>query len=537
MKKYNVTLLDRAIAALDPAAGVRRMAARATFEALGGGYYNGVGRRGMRSLMGWRRATGNANADIIPDLADLRFDTRALGRNAPIAAGAIDRTVTNVVGPGLMLQPQIDRKILGLDDEQADEWERDAEREFKLWADSPDADATGAMEFSGLQALAFRQVLESGDCFVIRRAIERPGNPYSLALQFIEADQCATPAAGVEGRSQADGSRIVGGVEINETGEAVAYHFRKEHPGQISEGGRAFERIEKRGATSRRVIVNHLFERRRIGQARGVPMLAPVINALKQLSDYSEAELSAAVIGAMIAVVYKSKGGEGLPPSNPAEDTGSREGDRDYKIASGSVFEIDHDDDVEVPSLGRPNANFDPFFVAIVRQIGAGLEIPFEVLILHFTASYSASRAAIEMAWLMFRRRRQWLARNLCRWVYDDFLNEAVSMGRLQAPGFLTDPIMRQAWSGAVWIGPSRISLDPQRENNADSIAEDRGWKTSAEITAEKTGGDWERKHEQRRKEKKWRIRDGLEPPAAVAGAAPDPNADQPEDETKGKPS
>ena len=42
------------------------------------------------------------------------------------------------------------------------------------WAESAKCDATRVQSFYGLQDLAFRAVLESGDCFVLRRAIARP---------------------------------------------------------------------------------------------------------------------------------------------------------------------------------------------------------------------------------------------------------------------------------------------------------------------------------------------------------------------------
>lgn len=44
---------------------------------------------------------------------------------------------------------------------------------------------------------------------------------------------------------------------------------------------------------------------------------------------------------------------------------------------------------------GRPNPNFDPFVIAVLKQIGAALEIPYEILIMAFSSNYSASRAAI----------------------------------------------------------------------------------------------------------------------------------------------
>lgn len=45
--------------------------------------------------------------------------------------------------------------------------------------------------------------------------------------------------------------------------------------------------------------------RERAGQRRGVPMLAPVLEALKQLGHYTDAEITAAVLSAMFTVFVK----------------------------------------------------------------------------------------------------------------------------------------------------------------------------------------------------------------------------------------
>lgn len=91
---------------------------------------------------------------------------------------------------------------------------------------------------------------------------------------------------------------------------------------------------------------------------------------------------------------------------------------------------------------GRPNAAFDPFVMAILRQIGVALEIPFELLVKHFTASYSAARAALLEAWKFFYTQRKWLADNFCQPVYEAWLTEAVLSGRVSAPGFFDDPLV-----------------------------------------------------------------------------------------------
>src|SRR5690606_18975305 len=116
---------------------------------------------------------------------------------------------------------------------------------------------------------------------------------------------------------------------------------------------------------------------------------------------------------------------------------------------------------------------------------------PYEVLVSHFEASYSASRAALETAWQAFSGRRTWVARNFCQPTYEWFLAECVARGILKAPGFFDDPIRRAAWCGALWIGPARISLDPTKDAEAAKVWMNLGVKTLEEVTTETTGGDW----------------------------------------------
>ncbi len=98
-------------------------------------------------------------------------------RNAPVALGALNTTVSHVVGTGLTYTPAIDAEFLGLDDEQAEEWQDDIKRRFKAWADSTDCDAARQLDFYGIQELAFRSFLESGDVFALTPRIARAGRP------------------------------------------------------------------------------------------------------------------------------------------------------------------------------------------------------------------------------------------------------------------------------------------------------------------------------------------------------------------------
>jgi capsid protein len=182
---------------------------------------------------------------------------------------------------------------------------------------------------------------------------------------------------------------------------------------------------------------------------------------------------------------------------------------------------------------GRPNAQFDPFVQAIIMQIGMALEIPYEVLAMRFNASYSASRAALLAAWRLFRRRRDWLASRMCQPVYELFLEEAILMGRIAAPGFFADPIIRAAWCKAQWVGDGPGSIDPEKEVTAAKLRVDLGISTLAAESIAYDGQPWDVKHKQRVREHEDRVEGDLEvspnlqSQAALETAAGEPPEDQ----------
>ena len=138
---------------------------------------------------------------------------------------------------------------------------------------------------------------------------------------------------------------------------------------------------------------------------------------------------------------------------------------------------------------------------AICQQIGAALEIPYELLVKRFTSSYTASRGALEEAWKMFRMYRTWLATDFCQPIYEEWLSEAVAKGRISAPGFFSDPLRRKAYCRAQWNGPARGLLNPVQEVNAAATRVENGFSTRSNETMEMAGGDFFTNCEQLRQE------------------------------------
>lgn len=513
-------IVDRVIEYLAPVHAARRMQARQTMAVAGGGYRGGAVDR--RSIRKWRPNGGSADADTIPDLPDLRARSRDLARNNMIGGGAIATVTTNVVGDGLELHPAIDRRVLGLDEDAATEWEATARREFALFCKS--SDFTGVQCFAEQQELAFRSVLESGDVLALRRYRDADPTPYKTRIQIIEADRVSNP------HRRADTDSLVDGVQLGGDGRHLGYWVSDKHPGALWQKANRWRYVPARYVDGRPIAL-HLLDRRRPDQTRGVPYLAPVIEALKQLGDYTDAEVAAAVISAMFTVFIKNTPDPESTPLAPVEKPTS--GANEVELGRGAIVPLADGEEPVFASPTRPNAGFDKFTVSFLTQVGVALELPLELLIKHFTASYSASRAALEMAWSFFRKKRNWLASRFCQPAYEMFLDEAVMSGRIKAPGYFdeTRPEIRAAYAQAEWIGPARPYLDPLKEAKADQTDIDTGVKTREEVIAERTGGSFDRKHAQLVKEETARKRDGLGQQQRAAPPPPDPADEDPDKE------
>jgi lambda family phage portal protein len=513
-KQLKQSIIERAIAQISPQWALKRHQARTAMALTGG--YSGAGYHERMTY--WQPGTGDSDWDTIRDLKELRARSRDLVRNSPIASGAIETQVTHVVGSGLSLQSKIDAERLGMEDEEASEWQSNTERLFTMWAESEFADAFDQQNFYELQDLAFRSRLESGDSFVVLAGVNRPDWPFTIALQIIEADRISNP------NLAGDTEQMTAGIEKNASGQPIAVHIADRHPGRgIPTSKMKWQRIAIYGNSGRRNVI-HLMRKLRPGQTRGVPELAPIIEQLKQLSRYSEAEVDAAVNSAVFALFAK------MDPdtfTDVFDDTAQQavldSAKRwDGTIKSGAVVNLLPGESIENPVQNRPNPNFDPFVSAVMRQIGIGLNIPYEVLSKHFQSSYSAARAALLDAWRTFRVRREWLAAKLCQPVYEEWLADAVATGLVAAPGFFADPMIRKAWSGAKWNGDGPGSIDPEKEARAARERMDIGLTTLAEEIVGYDGGDWETKHRQQVEEKEARIEGGLIAPVTMTspGAA-----------------
>ncbi|MGE7113239.1 phage portal protein [Lysinibacillus sp. NPDC047702] len=506
-----MNFLEKAIQIISPKIALSRSIARQKTDLINSMGSSGYGNHGAstkkKSLAGWLASGGSAIEDIEHNIPALRKRSRDLFMGAPIATGALKSTVTNVVGSGLKLNAQIDYEYLGMTPEEADAWETNTEREFEFWASSKDCDVTRMNNFYELQQLAFLSELQSGDVFALLPLVKRVTTPYELTVQLVEADRVCNSSI----NAMSLDNKIVNGVEIDSKGEVIAYHIANYHPDSAMAVHNKWQRVEKFGVKTGRLNVLHLMEMERPEQRRGVPVLASVFEPLKQLNRYSEAELMASVISGMFTVFVTTEAPQGGDFGGiSAGDEIDPDDDTTVELGNGLVNYLNEGEKVETTNPGRPNTAFDGFVTSICRQIGVALEVPYEVLMKHFTSSYSASRGALLEAWKMYKRRRDWLANDFCQPIYEEFLAEAIAKGRIHAPGFFDDPIIRKAYVKAEWNGPTQGQLDPKKEVEAAELRVQGGFSTRTKETIELTGGDFFGNHNLRVIEEKLRREAGL---------------------------
>ena len=489
-----VTLVDQIVNYFNPVAGSARYHARIRLAMSGG--YTGADKRRRANRLG-SKAEMSADSAILPDLPTLREESQHLHRNNAIAAGALKTNVTKVVGTGLNVKSQIDRALLGLDDDQANAWEQAAEREYRLATETREIDSERHLSFKLYQGLSFLKTLEDGDVLINLPRFRRPGSPYTLKLQMIEAARLTNPDF------RQDSTETAGGITKDKSGAPDKYHVLNSHPGNARMAFLSASKDKYEWSTLTAFdsdgspLVLHLFDKTRPGQSRGVPYLSPVVELIKQLGRYTDAEVMAAVVSGMLTVFVTNE--TGMPDFNPAPTEQNPDGDPSKQVDTtglelgyGNVVGLMPGEKVESPTPGRPNTAFDGFMMSILRQIGVALELPFEMLVKHFTSSYSASRAAFEEAWSYFRRRRTWLVEMLCQPVYEAIITEAVATGRLSAPGFFANPLIKKAWLGTLWTGDAPSQLDPKKEIDA-ALGRINGRLTSrSEERTKLVGGDWE---------------------------------------------
>lgn len=526
-----MNLIDKALLPFDPQRVASRIKARAqvsVLEAMASTGSPGAGGGTSGSGAGsrwWNPFARSAARDTLPHLGTQRAASRELARTNPIAAGAINTSVDRIIGTGLAFVAAPDRRVLGWSADQAEEWKAHVQAEFSLWADDAQAcDLTGEQNFYQAQATAVRGTKESGDIFTLLPNAERTRmQPYALRFQLIEADRVGNP------KGVMDSDEVAGGIKFGPGGRPLAAHIYDRHPGAgytaKATNLHAGEWVNFQGESGRRRLLHH-YKKLRPGQPRGVPYLAPVVDLIKQIGRFTDAEVEAAVINSFFTLIIETENGNTAPVWGVNNSTATVPGPQpadDIALGPAAVVGLAKGETAKFADPKRPNVNAIEFIHGLAGLIGMGLGIPREVLIKQFNSSYSASKAALLDAWVHFRSERFWAGLSFCQPIVETWLAEAVYLGRVKAPGFFSDPLLRWAYTRAAWPGDSMGSINPKDEVAAYTAAIDARLMTRERAEWELGGTDWNATFDQKWAEHQRLAKKGLLPVPKAGAAAPQP--------------
>ncbi len=414
------------------------------------------------------------------DYWELRARSSQLFRTNLYARGIIRRLVTNEINTGLHLEATPEERILGVEEDSLSEWAEDVETRWELWAQDPFlCDHFERQTFGALQAAARAEALISGDCLVVIRQDQRTGLP---RLELVSGWAVQTPF----GKKPTAGNRIVHGVELDAQKRHVAYWIAQDD-------GKA-KRLPAFGEKSGRRLAWMIYGTdRRLDDVRGEPLLAIILQSLKEIDRYRDSVQRKATVNSMLAMFIKKladKPGT-LPMLGGAVRAGSEQIELgDGKVRSFNVLEqipgvvIDElqtgEEPVAYPSNGT-DEKFGDFEESIIQACAWNCEIPPEILQLSFSSNYSASQAAINEFKIKLNLTRTRFGEEFCSPIYQEWLLASVLQNKIQAAGFLEawrdakQYDIAGAWVACDWSGHIKPAVDMSKLVNGYVVQLEHG--------------------------------------------------------------
>ncbi|MCD8461089.1 phage portal protein [Xylella taiwanensis] len=452
------------------------------------------------------REFGSGNTIVTMNGSALRHQARHLDRNHDIISGGLSTLVQNIIGPnginiiptprdaaGTLVESVVDQ-IMPL---------------YQAWSKRPEV--TWMHDWPSVQRLLARTWLRDGEAFVqeIRGFLPtlQHGSAIPFSIEMLEPDFVPLD---YDDPSQ----NILQGVQRNAWGRATGYYVYKQNPGD------AYVLIpEKKFVPAD--LIRHLRTIDRIGQVRGISLLASTFTRIEDLKDYEESERIAAKIAAsMAAVIVK-----GDPTLYDAQTPGQQ--DRRMRLQAGMIFDdLRPGETVETIDSKRPNANLEPYRNSQLRAIAAPMRISFSSLSKNYNGTYSAQRQELVEQYGAYGVLAYEFISQMVRPVYERLIAMAVVSGELVLPRGVT----LASAVGADYLPPSMPWIDPLKEINALTAQVQAGVRSLSSVIAER-GGRMYDVLEQLSLDKQWAAARGLSlsvfqtPAAAPAPAADEPDA------------
>jgi lambda family phage portal protein len=357
------------------APSVPHIQARAAYEA---------GTAGGRRTIDWRPADVSANV-ATASAPTIRARCRDAMRNDSWARAIVETLVDDVIGWGVKPMCRA----------TSESFRQAVQQRWDDWTAVADAD--GLLDFNGLQALAVRNLIVDGECFIrLRRRLPDDGLPVPLQIQILPSEICPIDTSTAR---PMEGGVIRDGIEFDRIGRRTAYWLLDTPPGEDA----TFDAMTAHRVPASQVL--HLFEPLRPGQRRGVSMLAPALVRLRELDKYADATLLRLQISTMLVGTIKPNPTPIDASYDPltGEEIREREDGRPVvRMEPGVMQELGPGEELTFNDPPVPPAGFEAFVRHELRAAGAAVGVPLEC----FTHDWGATNDRLARVVLNQYRRR-----------------------------------------------------------------------------------------------------------------------------------
>lgn len=381
-----------------------------------------------RRMAGWNPPSSGPNEAINSGLQPLRDRSSDAVRNDWSGEAVIQKWTTNLIGIGIT--PRF-RRI------------KDKDRKLHIndmWTDFVrEADADGVLDLYGMQTLAVRSWLERGEMFG-RRRYRRTDDGLRVPMQVELLESDMVPVFDSTSFAKLPANHVIkSGIEFDRRNKRVAYWVYKKHPGDnFGRGGGSPAEDDLVRVLA--VDMFHMFEPKRIGQLRGVPILAPVLARLRGINDYEDVTLERQKI-ANLFVAFISRS---LPPVDPTDpNAGALTGLESALDADGSPLvpmkpgllqELDDGQTVNFANPPDPATNYSEYMRTSHMGTAAGGGIPYELYSGDIAGVSDRTLRVVINEYRRFATQRQWqiVIPQMCQKIIEWFADASLLAGEIR---------------------------------------------------------------------------------------------------------
>jgi len=423
-------------------------------NAVKAGAYDGATdsrKRNHAAFSGKSKNTDEENALGQWDRSRLHLEIADLRRNYGIVYGLLDRFADFVVGNGIQIQAKTENY----------KWNEQAEDYFEEWENV--CDYRQRLKLWQIQRLAIKSLFTDGECFFVFLS--------NGQIQPIESQRIQTP------KDFASDTKVIQGIRIAKGGIPAAYYICD----RMDNGYPDTSSYTSVAASN----VLHFVNPDRVDQLRGVPILASVVSTLRDKKEFADATLMKSKLDSFKAwAIYSDKVGAGAMRTIPrdADEDGIEENEISIETnAEGQMWYLPKGDRMESLASKTPNAEYKNFNEIILKEIGAAMSIPYQVLMLDFeNTSFSSSKAALTMASKTIQRYQKLITSNLLQRLWNWRIAKAVKDNEL--PPAPKDSNDESEWYWTTFIPSGLDWIDPQSEAAGNQLDYNMGVKSLSEI-------------------------------------------------------